>query len=162
MKEWYDKKYFASREGYERAPRHKNGNAKKILRSGAKSVLDVGCGHGFLIDVLNKKGVFAVGMDFSKWAGTKIPNSFIRHDATIRFPFPDKCFDLVYSADFFEHLEEKDIDFVASEMERVGKTVWATICFKKDAVKDGEVDTHLTVRPRAWWEQKIPNIKILE
>ena len=119
-----------------------------------RKVLDVGCGHGFLVKELLNLNIEATGIDFSEYAGTEIPNNFIKADAK-HLPFNDKIFDVVISSDFFEHLEEKDIDKVYSEMKRVGENVIALISFKKS-------ESHLTVKPREWWENKLPGCIIIK
>ncbi len=120
-----------------------------------KKVLDVGCGHGFLVKALLKKGIEAFGVDFSQYAGEEIPNNFFISNALI-LPIADNEFDVVISSDFFEHLREEDIDQVYSEMKRVGKNVMALISFK------GKEPSHLTVKPRGWWEKKLPGCIIIK
>ncbi len=120
----------------------------------AKKILDVGCGHGFLVNRLLGMGVEAMGTDFSEYAGEEIPNNFLKTNAK-HLPFENNEFDVVISSDFFEHLEEKDIDQVYSEMKRVGKNVMALISFK------GKEKSHLTVKPREWWMKKLPGCKII-
>lgn len=131
----------------------------KIRKLRPKSVLDIGCGRGKFVKLLREKGIEAWGTDFSDFAGTLIPDWFIKHDATQPFPFKDKQFDLVMSSGFFEHLEEKDIDKVYNEMKRVGNKIVALIGYKSKKV--GDFESHLTIRDRAWWQNKLPEVDII-
>lgn len=129
-------------------------NLKRVLSYNPKSVLDIGCGEGYLVSFLREKGIDAFGMDFSDSAGSLIKEWFIKQDARERFPFKDKEMDLVVSMDFFEHLREEDIDKVYSEMKRVGKKVIAIICFKKG-------EGHISIHKKNWWQNKLPKVEII-
>lgn len=126
---------------------------EKIYGIRPRSVLDVGCGNGYLVDMLCniKCKLDAYGFDISPYAGRKIPGRIAYGDATKGLPYPAKSFGVVTSSDFFEHLPEETIDFVYSEMKRVGDLVVARICSKDDS----HTDSHLTVKPRSWWEEKL-------
>jgi 2-polyprenyl-6-hydroxyphenyl methylase/3-demethylubiquinone-9 3-methyltransferase len=87
--------------------------AQKITRQhGAwATVLDVGCGAGFLSNHLALEGFEVTGVDASR-ASLEVA---ARHDATGRaqyllgdaelLPFPDASFDAVCAMDFLEHVE---------------------------------------------------------
>jgi 2-polyprenyl-6-hydroxyphenyl methylase/3-demethylubiquinone-9 3-methyltransferase len=92
---------------------------------GASSVLDVGCGAGFLTNALAKEKFVVSGLDLS-------PESLEtaqRHDSTgtVRYrsgnayclPYSDGSFDVVTSMDFLEHVDNPDL--VISEITRVLK-----------------------------------------
>ena len=157
MKEWYDQKYFDGMEEYARnsAPR----STRRILKYRPESVLDVGCGHGYLVAELLKKGIAVEGVDWSDSAGTLIPNNFTKAEAKA-LPFPNQSFDIVVSTDFLEHIPEEEVEQVYSEMVRVAKRhVLALINFNLPEKK--ERDTHVTLRPKHWWIQKCRGIEFL-
>lgn len=158
---FYDKKYYQNRKKTSQYGHKINKLVKAVIKYKPQTVLDVGCGHGFLVKKLTELGIYAKGLDFSKYAGSEIPYRFVQSSAT-NIPFENNTFDVVVSSDFFEHLPEEDIDQVYSEMKRVGGQIIALIAFKPDKVrKNEEIDTHLTVKPREWWEKKVPEIEIL-
>lgn len=74
------------------------------------SILDVGCGAGFLTNSLAEDGHRVTGLDLSK----ESLNVARRHDHThsvnyregnaLQLPFPDKSFDVVTCMDFLEHV----------------------------------------------------------
>ena len=162
MKEWFDELYFKNRERWAGLKARMDFLFRTIQQYHPKTVLDVGCGTGFLVAKLRRGGVEAWGMDWTGAAGKLIPDWYIIGDATQRYPFADQSFDVVISTDVFEHLPPDSIDQTRDEMLRVGKVVLASIGFTPEHVFAGEkMDTHLTVRPRHWWEAKIAPIKVI-
>lgn len=151
----YNEEYFQKIEKYESRKDKLNHFIKIIKEYKPKSVLDVGCGNGYLVSELLKEGIYAIGMDFSTYAGKKIPHNFVSADALQKFPFEDKSFDVVFSSDFFEHIPEEKIDDVLAEMRRVGRNIVAFICYKP------EPPFHLTVRRYDWWKKKLPDVNII-
>ena len=162
MKEWYNKEYFDAYVYY-RPTIFRTANI--VSKYNPKTVLDVGCGMGKMVNKLRGRGIDAVGIDFSPDAGKDIPDYFQIADAK-NIPYPDNSFDIVLSTDFFEHIAEEDIDQVYSEMKRVGGKIIATISFKRSPVhqlKGGgrSPEHHLTIKPREWWEKKVPEVEII-
>lgn len=160
LKNLYNKKYFEDRKGKEsyRPKLKKYENA--ILKYKPDTVLDVGCGSGFLVDRLRGKGIHAWGIDFSENAGTQT-RYFLKENAK-KIPFADESFDVVFSSDFFEHLHVKTVPKVYEEMKRVCKkdgVIIALICTNER--KWDKDHTHMTKKPWYWWRRKIPKVKIL-
>ena len=112
------------------------------------SVLDVGCGDGAFLRMMDCPGV---GVDI---AGTG-PN-VINCDATQGLPFADGEFDLVTSFDFLEHIREDDLDFLISEMGRVGNRMIHRIA-THESEQHGMI-LHETVKPQGWWISKIRDV----
>ena len=154
-KDIYNKEYFDSMKRRKSATYRPTYYriTKRVLDRKAKTVLDVGCGCGYLVLKMREKRIEAIGVDFSDYAGEFIPEHFVKADAN-NLPFPDNSFDVVVSKDFFEHLPEEEIDKVYSEMKRVGGHIIATICFKPEKY-------HLTIKPKEWWEKKLPDCEII-
>ncbi|MCG8422035.1 MAG: class I SAM-dependent methyltransferase [Proteobacteria bacterium] len=82
-------------------------------------VLEVGCGTGLLLDRVRLFASYATGMDLSSRMLARARQRdlpVISADATL-LPFPDNCFDVVYSFKVLPHVA--DIRAALSEMSRV-------------------------------------------
>jgi SAM-dependent methyltransferase len=87
---------------------------RKIEQLGIRgSVLDVGCGDGYLMGRLAQTMVRVVGVDSEptaiRWAQDKLrsfPNCEAIQTACYDLPFPNHTFDLATSADVIEHLKD--------------------------------------------------------
>ena len=86
-------------------------------------ILDVGCGPGFSIDVLQKRGYDVVGIDISpKMIRIAKDKGFnvVQSDAT-KMPFDDESFDGLVSISLLQWLGNKELKKVARECHRVLK-----------------------------------------
>jgi SAM-dependent methyltransferase len=97
---------------------------EKILQSITKgcSVLDAGCGDGYLLANLTDKCSMMTGVDVSSTALQKArkrlgENVLLIQSFIENLPFADDSFDAVVSAHTLEHV--KDLDKAVSELKRV-------------------------------------------
>lgn len=95
---------------------------EKTTKEGSR-LLDVGCGEGYLSDVLKKKGYDVIAVDFSKKVLTIAKKNshniaFCLADASV-LPFGDGAFDAVISLELVEHL--LDLNAHLREVRRVLK-----------------------------------------
>ena len=95
---------------------------KRFLKA---SVLDVGCGAGFLTNALAMEGFETFGIDLSK-ESLAVAKKFdetktvdYRYANAYALPFPDERFDVVSALDVLEHVEEPNR--LISEASRVLK-----------------------------------------
>lgn len=150
----YNKKYMQHIARYEQ--NKANRRRTLVALRGATTVLDVGCGNGYLARYLTAKGKKVTAVDISPYAGTVFPHFIV--DATKSLPFPDKSFDAVVANDFFEHLTGEEIEKAYKEMVRVGKRVIARIGVKQERHSG---NTHQTVEPLRWWQSHFPQLTII-
>ena len=96
------------------------------LRSGS-SVLDVGCGKGFLLYEMKSllPDLKISGFDISKYGleetKVEIKKDLFIHRAEETYPFEDKQFDLVISLGCLHNLKIFELEVALKEIERVGK-----------------------------------------
>ena len=95
------------------------------LNSGS-SVLDVGCGKGFMLYDLVKllPGINIAGVDISNYAienSVEIIKPFLKVANAKSLPYEDKSFDVVISINTVHNLEEEDLITSLKEIERVSK-----------------------------------------
>ena len=157
----YEQEYFTS-EGYDEYydfPAHVIRVDRIISMTNPRSVLDIGCAYGYIVRRLLDRGVYAVGLDISKWCEVQakriIPGHFIRHDLTKPLPFNDKVFDLLYCVGVLEHISESEIDRIMFEFERVARQRMFQIAFPSypDASK---TSGHICLHNPEWWINRMP------
>lgn len=163
MAENYDRAYF---EGigykglYRDFPVHYI-TVGEVLKRKPESILEIGCGRGYLVKLFENAGIRTVGMDVSPHCyHTRATDSFVLHDATV-FPweFKDKEFDVCFSIAFMEHLPSEDkVADVIKESARVSKRGLHGITFQ---IAPNDTDpTHKsgTIRPKEWWQNKFKEV----
>lgn len=106
------------------------------------SILDYGCGRSRLVD----------------WLARLNGATPYRYDPAIaeHSTLPTGPFDLVVNTDVLEHIDEQDLDDVLSEISSLSKNVYFNIATARAAavLPSGE-NAHCTVRPDAWWHEKL-------
>ena len=124
--------------------------ATLIDETNSTTLLDYGCGKGW---------------QYSKWEVNKTWNCQYPtlYDPGV-FEFSEKptgTFDGVINIDVLEHIEEKDIEAVLSEIfSYADKFVYLSIALflGTDLLPDGR-NMHVTVKPTSWWKDKILKMK---
>ena len=112
----YDKDYYDSHLGevYERNEiwdKHFERIADRIINEiNPKTVLDVGCAKGFLVEKLRDRGVEAYGIDISEYAISSVREDIKPYCkvASIAEPLEEK-YDLVVCIEVLEHLSTEDL-----------------------------------------------------
>ena len=90
------------------------------------SVLDVGCGKGFMLHDLVEAlpGIKVSGIDISQYAISNCIETmepFLQVADARQLPFPDNSFDVVISITTLHNLDENDFKISIKEIERVSK-----------------------------------------
>ena len=73
-----------------------------------KSMLDIGCGPAGMVEYANHKGIYSIGIDGD--FGLDKKEYVLVHDFTTGKINLDKKFDLIYSTEFFEHVDAIHMD----------------------------------------------------
>ena len=126
-----------------------------------ETVLDVGCSAGKSLELFAERGMMAIGVEVSSVAvsaAQRLGRNVVQGCAT-ELPFADSLFDLVCSADVFEHLHPSDAEKACHEACRVAiKYVFLKIAEKEDITEKWQTiaghPLHLTTHPIEWWKQK--------
>lgn len=111
--------------------------AKKLIKdyslSNDSTLLDIGCGKGFLLYEIKKilKKIKIVGTDISSYAKKKakpeIRKNIFVHNAKKKFKFKDQYFDLVISINMLHNLKINEISNTLKEIQRLGKSKFVCV-----------------------------------
>jgi len=107
---------------------------------GCKSVLDIGCGPGGQIEIANQLGYHTHGID-GDWTVTP-PELF---DFTQDEYVPLRQYDLAWSIEFLEHVEEQ---FVPNYMPAFKACTWAVVTH---ALPGEPGHHHVNCQPTEYW-----------
>ena len=113
-----------------------------------RSVYDVGCAWGFLVEAFRDRGVEARGCDISSFAISEVRDD-IRPYCTIASasePIPDGPYDLVTCIEVLEHMEEWEALKAVDEIVKVTDTVLFS-----STPDDFTEPTHINVQPILYW-----------
>ena len=122
-----------------------------------KSIVDVGCGTGWLRNKIRHAGY--TGIDIAsifterskKWA----PNEKFLH-MDLRKPQNVPQADIAICMDLLEHIDETTVDLVIKNTLKWGKEVVFSISCRTAYIPSGdEINLHKTVKPADWWRSKI-------
>jgi len=128
--------------------------AEFLIEKVRGNVLELGCGKGVSVDILNQvEGVNCTGVDIVlNGYKSKAP----AYEATIwDLPFKDKSFDFSFSTDVMEHIPPEMIEKSLKEIERVTrkKTFHFIATCKAVTMYKGE-QVHLTAHDGEWWRDQ--------
>ena len=125
------------------------------------TVLDVGCSTGKSLELFAEQGMTATGVEVSSVAVKKAQSlgRNVVYGCATKLPFDDNSFDLVCSADVFEHLHPDDAEKACKEACRVAKAyVLLKIAEKEDVTEKWKSiaghPLHLTTHRIEWWQQR--------
>lgn len=126
-----------------------------IVKFGLKSMIDIGCGHGHAMEWFSRFLVHAIGFDGDPNAinNHKLPGHAFLHDFTLGEPssevlHPDARYDLAWSAEFLEHVEEK---YMANYMAVFRRCKYAVVTH---AMPDQVGHHHVNCQTSEYWIQK--------
>jgi O-antigen biosynthesis protein len=149
----YDKLYYENYNGsaYGRTSEwiaFFDGISEHILETlSPKTVLDVGCAYGLLVETLRDRGVDAFGIDISDYAiGQSRPDlrEFLSVHSILE-PLQQR-YDLIVSIEVVEHIEEKNSDLIIKNLcDASNQILLSTI------PDDFDDPTHFNVQPPRYW-----------
>lgn len=159
----FDKEYFNggghvggyANEGYWDYPVHWI-TFNHVLAKKPESVLEVGCARGYLVKRFEDIGIKSKGLEISQHCYlTRATDGVIKWDITkTPWPIADKEFDLCISVAVLEHIPEKYLPAIMSEMRRVSKRGLHGVDLGDH--DDGFDKTHCTLKSLDWWKSMLP------
>lgn len=120
-----------------------------------RSVLDVGCGEGHCAAYFKGLGCRVLGVDGSKQANrdSVIPSHHVIHDFVDGPYQPNNEFDLVWSCEFVEHVEEKYRDHFLTTFSASRRYLMMTYA------SPGQPGWHhVNCQPQSYWVETLQNI----
>jgi glycosyltransferase involved in cell wall biosynthesis/SAM-dependent methyltransferase len=133
--------------------------AEELVRSlKPRTVLDVGCAIGFLVEAFWRRGVRAYGIDLSEYAIDQVPEDLKGFCAvkSVLEPLPEdfpRTYDLMTCIEVLEHLSEDDGRVAVRNM------ACTTRCILFSSTPhDFTEPTHVNVRPVIYWLQSFAEV----
>lgn len=157
----FDKQYYENIWGSVHRHNYADGIADRLIRQYSKCrILDIGTGCGYLVKVLRDRGCDAWGLEISDYAlENSCAKGYVLKGTVVDIPFKDDSFDVIHSQGLWEYVKEEDVDRAVSEVYRVGRYQEHNY----DAEEQWNPEEHhkITIKPRAWWVEKLKGPKIL-
>jgi SAM-dependent methyltransferase len=132
-----------------------------------RSVLDVGCGEGHSTKFFHDQGCEVLGIDGCMQAiqDSVIPAHVIQHDLC-EGPFvPDHSFDLVWSCEFLEHVDEEFVPNILATFGHAAKAILVTHAFPEGRRSRAQSNRrqerghhHVNCKPTSYWIRKIESM----
>lgn len=115
-----------------------------------KSMLDIGCGPGQMVQIANDRGIDAWGVDgdFTIQYHPDIKKKVTIHDFTTGPYIPEQNFDLCWTVEFLEHVEEK---YIPNYMAAIQKCNYV-VCTAAPPGHAGH--HHVNCQPQDYWYDK--------
>jgi ubiquinone/menaquinone biosynthesis C-methylase UbiE len=103
-----------------------------LIPSGVKTILEVGCGSGEILNQLHLNGYDCTGIDKNKEVLTKVKCKNKVMNST-HLDFKDKSFDIIICCEVLEHLDLVAFSKTLAEIQRVSKKfILITTPYKED------------------------------
>ena len=123
---------------------------------GISSVLDIGAGHGSLVQhLVGKGGLEVIACDLDNYLAEDIKaNNFIKVDLTNakdRNKLPQT--DALFCLDVLEHIEEKYINRILQKFSKLSRNCFFSIANHSDVIEG--IELHLIQQPQEYWEKKL-------
>jgi SAM-dependent methyltransferase len=129
---------------------HPNLWAWAVKLFGITSVIDIGCGEGHSTAYFRQLGCDVLGVEGygPAVANSRAPGKVIQHDYTSGPYIPARSFDMAWSCEFVEHVEEKHLPNFMVTFDK------ASIIFMTFAVPGQGGHHHVNEQPQEYWLDK--------
>jgi SAM-dependent methyltransferase len=126
-----------------------------------QSVLDIGCGEGHSAKFFHDLGCEALGIDGCRQAieDSVIPGHVIRHDFCDSPFMPERKYDLIWSCEFLEHVDEEHLPNILATFAHAGKMILLTHAFPERRARLRQRRErghhHVNCQPSSYWIRHI-------
>lgn len=122
-----------------------------IRELGITTMLDVGCGLGYVMQYFHDQGIDATGVDGSPsaLANSLMPRHTTLHDYTHGQWIPERKYDMIWSSEFLEHVEEAFVPHFMATFQAAEKYVFVTF-----AVPGQKGHHHVNLQYADYWIEK--------
>ena len=120
-----------------------------------RSVLDVGCAEGHSAEYFKSLGCDVLGVEGSPMAirDSKIPENITQHDFCTGAHKTKKTYEMVWSCEFVEHVEEKYMQNFLESFKSAEKYIFMT------HATPGQVGHHhVNCKPKEYWIKVVSNL----
>lgn len=133
-------------------PRERNrvSTTLSLIPGDCHSILDIGCGDGFLSNELIARGKSLVAADISEVALARVQAPTLLRSADSLWGVGDQSFDLVLCTEMLEHLDEKTYQGALREFNRVArKSILITVpnceTMRENTARCGDCGSHFHI-----------------
>jgi len=127
-----------------------------VRRWNVRSVLDVGCGEGHSTRYFRDMGCEVLGLEGCQQAidDSAVPGQVVRHDFQDGPFLPGRRYDLIWSCEFLEHVDEQYLPHVLATFSHAGTALLVTHAFPgKDRGHH-----HVNCKPTAYWIRRLEDL----
>lgn len=124
---------------------------KTVINLKPRSVLELGCGRGYILKRIQDAKIPVMGLEVSRHCYlTRVLDGIVEWDITkTPWPVKDNSMDLCLSVSTLEHIHESVIDVVIKEIKRVCNRSFHVINFGNN--DDGSDKTRILFKDKDWW-----------
>lgn len=129
--------------------------ARHVLARKPESVLEIGCGRGYVLKRIQDAELAGTcqGVDISRHCNmTRAMQYVMVRDLLEPWGCSDGSYDLCFSFCFLEHVPEEKLQSLFLEMQRTCRRGLHGVTVNDDGLDP----TRCTVRPLAWWKERLP------
>ncbi len=127
----------------------------------SRPILEIGCGVGYLVNALQKRGFSAFGVDVSSWAVAHAIAPNIQRKSLFDFHPPlGRNFGLVFSHDVLEHIPAQFLPLAVRILRGLGQRNYHIISC--GSLPDDRDPTHVTMHTLGWWKRRLPAVWMVE